>query len=83
MAILPPAQPYRPDFDPSQVVRACEAPDCGVEKPMREMFSVVVQIAVHPASTPPLRCPAEQHYGCSLEHAKCVAHACLDEHVSV
>lgn len=83
MAILPPAQPYRSDFDPSQVMRTCEAPDCDVSKPQREMYSVVVMIAVHPAAAPPIRCPAEQHYGCTLEHAKLVAHACLDEHVAV
>lgn len=76
MPLLPDPQPY----DPSARQVTCEAPGCGVVKPLGDMASFVVTLALTADNGPARQCKAVQHFGCTIKHARLVAHACLDEH---
>lgn len=59
---------------------ACEA--CGRQKPRHEMINLVVSVPApgHP-SILGFSCPANEHWACSLDCWRAVAHACVDEHL--
>lgn len=61
----------------------CEADGCGKQiEGLGNAHSFIIHYAL--TGTPGVAaqfCPAEQHYACSTEHARQVAHRCIDEHL--
>ncbi len=64
----------------SDPIRTCEA--CGKVSPGSESFNIMMQVGVagHP-SIAPFQCPHVEHWACSLDCWRKVAHACIDEHM--
>jgi|SRR5581483_12448649 hypothetical protein len=61
---------------------ACEA--CGKQERRHLMLNVVVSVPApgHPSAIG-FSCPANEHWACSLDCWRAVAHACIDEHMLV
>lgn len=60
----------------------CEAEGCGKVIDLDESHSfVIVYATTGVAGVAAQQCPAEQHFGCCLEHAKAAALKCLEEHL--
>jgi hypothetical protein len=73
-----PVEEREPGWD-SPIV-ACEA--CGKQEKRHLMINAVICIPApgHPALTG-FGCPAGEHWACSPECWRTVAHACIDEHM--
>jgi hypothetical protein len=67
----------QPD-DPSQQPRTCEV--CGTIQPQARMYSVALVYRHIPGVTA-FQCGAEQHWGCSADHAEQAMMACYQQHI--
>ena len=73
--------------DPSRVPVTCEADGCGAERMLCDMFSFLSVLAMTGPEVAPgkrlaaIQCGAEQHYGCSLEHAALAQAQCIARHI--
>lgn len=68
--------------EPSIPIRTCEA--CGTQKRSDESINCIIVIgSPGHASLAPFQCAQEEHWACSPECWRSVAHACIDEHMHV
>ena len=64
------------------IVRTCEA--CGKQVESSQAINLIIVIGSpgHPELAP-FQCEQEEHWACSLDCWRKVAHACIDEHMHV
>lgn len=63
------------------IIRTCES--CGTQIESSQAINIIVVVgSPGHAELAPFQCEHDEHWACSLECWRKVAHACIDEHIA-